>query len=232
MDSFEEIRQALQRLSGSDRRLIEVWLRGLEPEVVTEWQVQEALPSYVATDPAFMTLEEYFAFEEKSPWKHEFVNGVVFAMNGVSVAHAAITQNLVMAFGAHLKRGSCKVFSSNLQVLIQRDVNEMTYYPDVVVDCRSDTRGTHYLRDPKLIVEVLSPSTQLIDRREKLQNYRLIDSVEEYVLVAQEEHRVTVYPRAERWKPRVYCESNAAVHLRSIGLTLSLNEVYADVLLG
>lgn len=193
MDTLQEIRQALRRRPVSDRRSIEAWLRGLEPEPVAEWQVQEAQPTYATTNPSFMTLEEYFAFEEKSPLKHEFVNGVVFAMSGVSVAHAGVTRNLVVAFAARLKRGSCEVFASDLKRLIQRDVNEISYYPDVIVDCRPDTRGTHYIRGPSLIVEVLSPSTQHIDRREKLQNYRLIDSLEEYVLAAQDEHRVTVF---------------------------------------
>jgi len=80
-----------------------------------------------------------------------------------------------------------------------------------------------------LIVEVLSPSTQMIDRREKLQNYRLISSVEEYVTVAQDEKRVIVYPRAERWKPRVYGTLDAAIELRSIDLTVPMIELYDDV---
>jgi Uma2 family endonuclease len=116
-----------------------------------------------------------------------------------------------------------------LKAVVRRNVNEIAYYPDLFVDCRPDTRNTHYVQDPKLIVEVLSPATQLIDRREKLQNYRLIDSVEEYVLIAQDERRVIVYPRAERWKPRVYRSLEAAMELRSIDLTVPLDQLYADV---
>jgi Uma2 family endonuclease len=228
MNTLEEIRAALRRLSYQERLSVELTLQELDGMRPPELRVEEARPAYGASDPSFMTLEEYLKFEEKSPQRHEFINGVLFAMTGPSVAHARITTNLAIAIGTHLKGGPCEVFASDLKVIISRDVNEIGYYPDVVVDCRPDTRDTHFVRDPKLVVEVLSPSTQHIDRREKLQNYRLIDSVEEYVLVAQEERRLIVYPRADRWKPRVYGDLDPIVELRSIELTFPLSELYGD----
>jgi len=234
MQSLDEIRAALRRLTVEQRMTVEVWLQELEGIPSPESQVREARSAYVAVDPSFMTLEEFFEFEKSSPLRHEFVNGVLFAMTGPSLAHNQVIQNLAFAIRNHLKRspgerGPCAVYSSDARLVIRRDVNEISYYPDVIVDCRPDTRDTHYVRDPKLIVEVLSPSTQMIDRREKLQNYRLIDSVEEYVIVAQDEKRVIVYPRAERWKPRVYGTLDAAIELRSIDLTLPMIELYDDV---
>ena|SRR3569833_3866651 len=234
MQSLDEIRAALRRLTVEQRMTVEVWLQELEGIPSPESQVREARSAYVAVDPSFMTLEEFFEFEKSSPLRHEFVNGVLFAMTGPSLAHNQVIQNLAFAIRNHLKRspgerGPCAVYFSDARLVIRRDVNEISYYPDVIVDCRPDTRDTHYVRDPKLIVEVLSPSTQMIDRREKLQNYRLIDSVEEYVIVAQDEKRVIVYPRAERWKPRVYGTLDAAIELRSIDLTLPMIELYDDV---
>jgi Uma2 family endonuclease len=176
-----------------------------------------------------MTLEEFFEFEVQSPLRHEFINGAIFAMSVPSLNHCRIMQNLMLAIHAHLRHGPCEVFFSGLKLVIQRDVNTIACYPDVIVDCSPHTRDTYYVREPKVIAEVLSPSTQLIDRREKLQNYRLIDSVEEYVLVAQDERRVVVYPRAERWKPRIYAGLDTAVELRSIDLTVPLIELYRDV---
>ena len=228
MNTLEEIRAALRRLSYQERLSVELCLQELDGMRPPELRVEEARPAYGASDPSFMTLAEYLEFEEKSPQRHEFINGVLFAMTGPSVAHARITGNLFFAIRTHLKGGPCEVFASDLKVIISRDVNEIGYYPDVIVDCRPDTRDTHFVRDPKLVVEVLSPSTQHIDRREKLQNYRLIDSVEEYVIVAQEERRLIVYPRADGWKPRVYGDLDPIVELRSIDLTLPLNELYGD----
>jgi Uma2 family endonuclease len=228
MNTLEEIRAALRRLSYQERLSVELCLQELDGMQPPELRVEEARPAYGASDPSFMTLEEYLEFEENSPLKHEFINGVLFAMSGPSVAHARITRNLTIAIGTHLKGGPCEVFASEVKVIIHRDVNEIGYYPDVVVDCRPDTRDTHFVRDPKLIVEVLSSSTQHIDRREKLQNYRLIDSVEEYVIVSQDERRLIVYPRADSWKPRVYGDLAPIVEFRSIDLTLPLNELYGD----
>jgi Uma2 family endonuclease len=176
-----------------------------------------------------MTLQEFFEFEAKTPLRHEFINGEVFAMSAVSLNHSHIRQSLTFALHAHLRHAPCAVFSSGARLVIQQDLDTITYCPDVIVDCRPDTRDAYYVRDPKLIAEVLSPSTQLIDRREKLLNYRLIDSVEEYVLVSQDERRVVVYPRAERWKPRIYAGLDTAVELRSVDLTVPLIELYADV---
>ncbi|MGH8260463.1 MAG: Uma2 family endonuclease, partial [Steroidobacteraceae bacterium] len=165
-------------------------------------------------------------FEEKSPLKHEFVNGFAYAMTGGSVRHGRIALNLATTFKIHLKRGQCEAFASDVRVVVQRDKNEIAYYPDVVVDCRRDTRDTHFVRDPRLIVEVLSPSTQRTDRREKLQNYRLIDSLEEYVLAAQDERTLTIHRRSDGWRASAYAGADAVAEFRSIGLALPLTEIY------
>ena len=165
METIEEIQRALGRLTVGDRLAIGRWLQELDPA--------GAVP-----DPPFMTLEEFFKFEEHSKIRHEYVDGAAFAMSGASVAHERIRQRLVMAFGTHLIGGPCQVFSSGMQLVIRREASEICYYPDVMVDCRRDAWGSHFVRSPTLVLEILSPSTQLTDRREKLQNYRLIDSVD------------------------------------------------------
>jgi Uma2 family endonuclease len=231
MQTLEEIRAALRRLTVEQRMTVELWLQQLDG---IPGHVREARSAYAADDPTFMTLDEFFEFEKTAPFRHEFVNGVLFAMSGASLAHNRVIQNMAFAIRNHLERdprehGPCAIYSSDVRLVIRRDVNEISYYPDVMVDCRPDTRDPHYVRDPKLIVEVLSPSTQITDFREKLQNYRLIDSVEEYVIAAQDERRVIVYPRAECWKPRVYGAIDAAVELRSIDLTMPMIELYDGV---
>ena len=229
MQALYEIREALKRLTVDQRSTVEMWLRELAGIPAPANEVREALPGYSDLNPSFMTLEEFFAFEENSPLRHEFINGVLFAMNTPSLNRNRLIQNLAFAIRAHLKRGPCEVFTSQVGLVIRRAMNEISYSPDIVVDCRPDTRDPRYVQEPKLIAEVLSPSTQLIDRREKLQNYRLIDSVEEYVLIAEDERRVIVYPRAERWRPRVYARLDAALDLHSIDLTIPMFELYANV---
>ena len=230
MQTLDEIRAALRRLTVDRRMTVEAWLQEFDGIPVPEDQVREAVPDYITSDPSFMTLEEYLEFEETSSLvRHEFINGVLFAMTSPSVLHQDIVSNLMHAISNHIKR-PCRVYSSGLKLVIRRNSKKISYLPDVLVDCRPDTHDRRYIRDPKLIVEILSPSTQHVDRREKLENYCLIDSVEEYVIVAQDRKHVLVYPRAERWKPREYGALDAAVDFRSIGLTMPMNELYDSAL--
>jgi len=232
MYTLDEIREAIRQLPVEQRWNVELWLQELDGSPVQESQVREARPAYAALDPSFMTLEEFLEFDENSPLRHEFINGVVFAMLGPSLNHNRIINNLYAPIRNHLKQGPCEAFTSEVKLTIRSAANEVVYSPDLIVDCRPDTRDPRYVQDPKLLVEVLSPSTQIIDRREKLQNYRLIDSVEEYVIIAQDECRVVVYPRAERWKPRVCASFEAAVELRSIDLAVPMIDLYRDVTAG
>jgi Uma2 family endonuclease len=232
METVEEIQQALARLTVGDRLAVGRWLQELDRAGTKGYRVAEPSAIYAATDPPFMTLEEFFQFEEHSKIHHEYVDGAVFAMSGASVAHERIRHRLLMAFGNHLKGGPCQVFSAGMQLVIRREATEICYYPDVMVDCRRDAWGSHFVRSPTLVLEILSPSTQLTDRREKLQNYRLIDSVEEYVLAAQDLHKLTIYRRANGWRPQVCAGAEATAEFRSIGLVLPLNAVYDDILSG
>jgi Uma2 family endonuclease len=232
METVEEIQRALERLTIGDRLAIGRWLQELDPAGTKGYGVAEPTATYAAADPPFMTLEEFFKFEEHSKIRHEYVDGAVFAMSGASVAHERIRHRLVMAFGNHPIGGPCQVFSSGMQLVIRREASEICYYPDVMVDCRRDAWGSHFVCSPTLVLEILSPSTQLTDRREKLQNYRLIDSVEEYVLAAQDEHKLTIYRRADGWRPQVCAGVEGAAEFRSIGLVLPLKAVYDDILSG
>jgi Uma2 family endonuclease len=151
-------------------------------------------------------------------------------MTGASLAHVRITRELVSAFRSHLRGGPCEPFSTDLKLLIRSDTDEIFYYPDVIVACQREHWGPNYVRNPKLVAEILSPSTQHIDRREKAMTYRRIASVEEYVLLAQDDHKVTVQRRAENWRPQSYSGPEAAVEFRSIGLSVPLAQIYEGTL--
>jgi Uma2 family endonuclease len=230
VETLENLQQQLSRLPLLQRLQLEGWLQDLNaPPPPSGDRVEEARPAYQVDEPLFMSFEAYFDFEERSSIRHEFVNGFVFAMTGPSVAHVAVAGNLTFAFRSRLKRGPCNVFTSDLKVHIQREANKICYYPDVVVDCRPDAREKYFVRSPKLIVEVLSPSTHVTDRREKLQHCSLIESLEEYVLAAQDEHKIVVYRRADGWRPHTYAGVEAVAEFRSMEWVIPLSEVYADV---
>jgi Uma2 family endonuclease len=230
METLQDVQRALERLSVGERLAIGRWLHELDGADARAYRVEEPSAKYASADPPFMTLDEFFKFEEHSTVRHEYVDGVVFAMSGASVAHGRIAHRLVMAFGKQLDAGPCQVFSGGIQLLIRREASDICYYPDIMVDCRRETWGSHFVTSPTLVVEILSPSTQLTDRREKLQNYRLINSVEEYVLAAQDEHKLTVYRRADGWRPQVYAGTESAAEFRSINLSLPLSTIYEDIL--
>ena len=230
MDTMMEIRQALQRLSLAEREDIADWLQKLIDSQPPGCAVAEPRSSSEALQAPFMTVEEYLEYEEQSPLRHEYVNGAIYVMSGVSVAHARITLGLASAFRSHLRGGPCEAFSTDLKLLIRSDTDRIFYYPDVMVACQRDDWGPNFVRNPKLVAEILSPSTKHIDRREKAMTYRRIASVEEYVLVAQDELQVIVQRRAENWRPQSYSGPEATAEFRSIALSVPLSQIYEGTL--
>src|SRR5690348_7300096 len=103
MQTLDRIRAALRRLTVQQRMTVETWLQELESIEVPENQVREALPDYIASDPSFMTFEEYLELEGMSLLPHEFINGVLFAMTSPTVLHQEIVSNLMHAISNHIK---------------------------------------------------------------------------------------------------------------------------------
>jgi Uma2 family endonuclease len=230
MDTLIQIQHALERLSAGDREVIANWFREFTEAQYQGPRVEEPRSVHAFAQPPFMTVDEYLAFEEKSLLRHEYVNGTLYAMSGPSVAHARIARELVVALRNHLRGGPCEPFSTDLKLLIRSETDEIFYYPDAMVACRREDWGTHYVRNPKLVAETLSPSTQHIDRREKAMTYRRVASIEEYVLLAQDDHEITVQRRAENWRPQLYTGPEAIAEFRSIGLSVPLAQIYEGTL--
>ncbi len=139
-----------------------------------------------------LTVEEYLQLEQTSEIRHEYLGGQVFAMSGGSKEHNTITLNIASRVRSHLRGGSCSVFMADMKVRIQlaSQRKSIFYYPDVIVTCDPDDQDRFFLNYPCLIIEVLSPSTETIDRREKLLNYQTLESLQEYVLVSQDKIQV------------------------------------------
>jgi Uma2 family endonuclease len=106
--------------------------------------------------------------------------------------------------------------------------DDLFYYPDVMVACGQEGMTEYYLQHPRLIIEVLSPSTEQIDRREKAFNYHQIATLEEYILVAQDRPYVELQRRADDWQPTTATSLQAAAEFHSIGLSLPLTQIYDD----
>ena len=176
-----------------------------------------------------LTYAEYLTYEQASPTKHEFVNGESFAMVGTSEDHNVISSNLVACIRPQLRGSSCRVFSSDMKLTIAAADNA-TYYPDMMVVCDRTDSDPYIKQKPCLLIEVLSPSTALLDRREKLFNYQKLESLQEYVLVSQFEIKVELYRRDidGGWLVQSLGAGDN-LYLQSIDLAIALSEIYEDV---
>jgi Uma2 family endonuclease len=177
------------------------------------------------------TYAEYLAFERGAATKHEFVDGQIVAMAGGTPEHPRLAVNVSAALVGALRGRPCSAFSADLRVHVP--ATGRTTYPDVTAV--RDERRTAEVDDdaivnPTVIVEILSPSTEASDRGEKFAHYRRLESLQEYVLVSQEEQRIEVYRREnDVWALRDYGPGQAA-ELASLEVTLSVDEIYADPL--
>ncbi|MBI4954644.1 MAG: Uma2 family endonuclease [Myxococcales bacterium] len=176
------------------------------------------------------TRAEYAALERSSNVKHEFLEGVIYAMAGGSPEHAAISMNVGALLHVALRGKPCQVFSSDLRIRVL-DTGLETY-PDVSVVCGAAERHPEddlAVTNPIVLVEVLSPSTEAYDRGEKLRHYRAIASLREVVLVDHRQKLVEVHRREDdgSWT-RHEAAPAGAVHLVSLGCELSVDERYRD----
>jgi Uma2 family endonuclease len=174
------------------------------------------------------TLMEYLEVEEMSPAiKHELVQGEIFAMAGGTIEHAALSTSISALLVARLRGGPCRAYSSDLRIRI-REANVATY-ADVTVVCgpvERDPASPTHATNPRVIVEVLSPSTESYDRDEKRLYYQMLPSLREYVLVAQDRRRVEVWRLdGEAWTHSIH-EAGAKAPLPSIAIELDVDEIY------
>ncbi len=143
--------------------------------------------------PAQLSSAEYIDWESKSPFKHEYVDGEIYAMSGATRRHNLIASNLVEHARAAGRRRGCQIFGSDMKVHVE--ARNSFYYPDLSVCCDPSDRHELYLVRPCFIVEIVSPSTAAIDRREKRVSYSTLASLREYAIVDQDRMRVELYRR-------------------------------------
>jgi|ERR1041384_1375202 Uma2 family endonuclease len=181
-----------------------------------------------------LSVEEYLSAEKDSSVRHEYIDGQIFAMAGASDRHNRIAGTFYNRLDDLLGDGPCEPFISDMKVSVSESV---FYYPDVVVACDGPDADPYYRKQARLIIEVGSPGTEYsldterINRVEKLQAYKHIKSLKEYVIVSQDRVQVEVFRRGrgDRWSSNVFAELTDELRLESVGLTLALAEVYRRV---
>ncbi|WP_445599404.1 Uma2 family endonuclease [Azospirillum sp. A39] len=167
--------------------------------------------------------EDYLALERAAHVRHEYVDGEIFAMVGASRRHATLVGNVFSAVRPAAKERGCEAYVSDVKVRVA--AANAYYYPDVVVTCETSDADEYVVHAPAVIIEVLSPTTESVDRREKRANYQTLPSLREYLLVAQDERRVDLYRReGDGWSREVVTDGE--IQLASLGLTLALDTVY------
>ncbi|KKI97996.1 Uma2 family endonuclease [Prochlorothrix hollandica] len=186
-------------------------------------------------NPANLSAQDYLDQEAHSPTKHEYRQGYAYAMAGASDAHVTIAGNLFAILRNHLRLRGCRVYISDMKARIE--AADCYYYPDVMVTCDPrDLMTDTYKRFPRLIVEVLSPSTANFDRGDKFADYQTLDSLQEYVLINSHRARVECFRRTEGglWLFQSYAPTPdparaVPVDLQSVDLQVSCEALYEDV---
>ncbi len=175
-----------------------------------------------------ISVETYLFEEPLRQIRHEYVDGNIFPMPETMDRHNLIAGNVLARLSFHLSENNrCRVFMSDMKLRIETTF----YYPDVMVACDPpEGRDPYFRTQPVLVVEVTSPSTERTDKTEKLRAYKGIPSLREYLLLSQERMAARLYRRVgDEWEVHVFGRPDDEVQLESVGLSLSLGDIYRNV---
>jgi Uma2 family endonuclease len=177
-----------------------------------------------------MTVEEYLHLDETDAEnRYEYVDGQVYLMAGGTFNHSTISGNIYSVLRNLLQGKPCRVYNSDIKVQISQ---KRYFHPDITVTCDQRDRGTgDLLQSPRVVFEVLSPSTEISDRTWKLQNYLALPTLEVYILVSAKAFTMEMYHKEHgKWIYNMY-EANATIELPSLGLQFPLSDAYTDIVL-
>ncbi len=179
-----------------------------------------------AVQQRLLSVEEYIEFELASPVRHEYVGGMIYALSGVTRRHNRIAMNIARELDTASQGSPCRVHIAEVRLRIV----DTHYYPDLMVACGQEPDDPYIEDAPCLVVEVTSPSTEAIDRREKLMIYKQIPSLRAYLIVDQDQRRVDRFWRndAGEWH-RAEILGTGMVPVPCPETELSLDEIYARV---
>lgn len=182
----------------------------------------------VASSPnSYLTPEEYLQLESSSDIKHEYLDGEIFAIAGATDTHVTIAGNIFAMLLTHLRGSGCRVYISDMKVKIE--TKNRFFYPDVMVTCKAEDReNSTYKEFPRLIIEVLSDSTEAFDRGDKFADYQSLPSLQEYVLINTKKARIECFRRTDDglWLLQFYELDKINFGLTSVEFTGKIEEVY------
>jgi Uma2 family endonuclease len=177
-----------------------------------------------------LTPEDYLRLEESGEIKHEYVDGEIYAMAGASRRHNMIAINATLRLKGQARGTGCEAYTSDVKIYVAEQ--NSFYYPDAMLVCAEDDDHSHYVTRPCIVVEVISPSTASIDRREKLMAYRKIASLSAYLMVEADRRQVDYVLRGAdgTWRSGTL-EENDILNLNCAGhpVALCLDDIYEDV---
>jgi Uma2 family endonuclease len=184
-----------------------------------------------ATTLPRMTADEFFVWQVEQDRNYELVDGVPVltpkAMTGASRRHDTITVNILLSLGNQLRGRSCRPHTDDIAI---RNPNGNVRRPDILIDCRSAPDRSMEVTEPRVLIEVLSPSTTRFDRFQKIEEYKAHAAVAVVLLVDSEAPRVIVWRRGAQglWSSLVVEDAGASIALPEIGAALTLADIYED----
>ena len=187
--------------------------------------------------PYYIQPEDYLLLEEKAEFKHEYLEGVIYdwqgagpwGMAGGSIPHGRTILNTVVSLHRQLGKQPCMLLSS--EVRLHTADQSAYFYPDVVITCSASDRSRNdAISEPTLVVEVLSPSTEMFDRGDKFKVYRSFETLQTYVLISPERRTIEVFSRANNWLPipgqQQALRGTECLDLHALGLQLMASDVF------
>ena len=174
-----------------------------------------------------ISAKDYLEGEKQTDIKHEYINGDVYAMGGASDRHGLIAGSFFVGLYNGLPE-KCDIFMSDMKVRVQNQDDDSFYYPDILISCDPDDNHSYYREMPILIVEVLSSSTERIDRGEKMSRYKQIPTLQEYILVTQDYPKVEIFRRDNAWRTEEYYIEHS-FHLKSVDMEFKVADLYQRV---
>ena len=178
-----------------------------------------------------ISVDDYLLGEQQTDIKHEYLDGQVVAMGGASRAHGLLVMSLSALLLPAARQKHCQLFAADMKLRLDHDGASYFSYPDLVLSCDPADRDPLFVRTPCLLVEVLSPSTERIDTREKLLAYRLLPSLREYLLLRQDTLHAELYQRRDDggWTHQRLKQPDDAFSLLCLQVSVSLRDIYADI---
>ena len=192
-------------------------------------EINEAAPKYYPK----MSPTDFLEWERKQEYKHEYAGGEIFAMAGASINHNRILTNIIVSAGSYLKNKSCNIFPSDLRIAVKS--KNSFFYPDATIICGEPQFDDDFIKDtvknPTVIFEILSPSTEDYDIGKKLFFYMQIESLQQYIIIDSRTIHVRITTKMENgiWKFAELTEKSDTIFINSIDLNASLENIYDGI---